>query len=251
MVLSVLLSALVWGPSSCPSPEQVDAHLSVEDRRQLIVELSVRPEGLQLEAQDLAGRPMGTRVLPLQKDCDAGAEAVAKEIRAWPARPPLRTPLHRLHATVAPAPVVEAPADAVEVVGEVGAVMAPGPRAFVGRLWLVRAPYRGALTVGGALDVTGPVLNAWQLSFAPAVGLRKPLGGVTLDAFIGVPMSVLTTTAPSFILSGLAGARVSVGELRLAPFVQLAVAVPLVKSVPLDLPIASLTLSVGLRGGVW
>jgi hypothetical protein len=250
MVLSVLLSALVWGPSSCPSPEQVDALLSLEDRRQLIVQLSARPEGLQLEAQDLAGRPMGVRVLPLREDCEASAEAVAKEIRSWPAKAPLRTPLHRLHAP-APAPQVEGPTDAVEVVAEVGAVMAPGPRAFVGRLWLVRAPYRGALTVSGALDVTGPVQNAWQLSFAPAIGLRRPLGGVTLDAFIGVPMSVLTTTAPSFILSGLAGARISVGELRLAPIVQLAVAVPLVKSVPLDLPIASLSLSVGFRGGLW
>jgi hypothetical protein len=262
MVLNVLLGALVWGPSTCPSPEQVDGHLSQDVARQLIAQLSELPDGLHVELSDTAGRPLGLRILRLVPDCDARAEAVAAELRAWPTEPaapvappsvPLRTPLKsRLAARPTPA---QARTDSVELVGEVGAVMAPGPRAFVGRVWLVRAPSRGALTVAGALEVSGPgdarVQGAWQLSFVPAIGLRHGLGGVTVDAFIGAPMSVLTTTAPSFIWSGLVGARFSVGGERLAPFVQIAVAVPLVKSVPLDIPVASLSLTAGLRGGLW
>jgi hypothetical protein len=133
--------------------------------------------------------------------------------------------------------------------------MAPGPRAFVGRLWLLRAPNRGPLTVSAGLDLTGSgdarVQGAFQLSFVPAIGLRHALEGVTLDGFIGAPMSVLTTTAPSFIWSGLVGARISFGGERLAPFVQIAVAVPLVKSAPLDIPVASLSVTAGLRGALW
>src|SRR5262249_15028571 len=155
----ILLTALVWGPSTCPTPEQVDRHLSLNEARQLVVELSEQPDGLHLVARNPAGDGVVQRVVPLLGDCDARAAAAAAFIRTAPR---LRTPLHTV---VRQLPVSEAPkTEALEVSGELGAVMSPAPRALLGRVWLQRAPHGGPFTVFGVLSASAGPQREWQVS---------------------------------------------------------------------------------------
>jgi hypothetical protein len=278
MLTNLILSALVWGPSECPSPAQIDATLSREVGRQLVVEVTQATDGIHLEARDLAGQPLAYRVLPTQCDCEALAGQVSTVIAAWSqdALTPravghtgvLRRPL--IAEAAAPVAVESGPpAPSREWAFSGGAVMGSPPKSFTGTVDFIMK-WSGAPLLASSVTFTAPVSvfyathgierTSVRLSLSSGPGARATFAGFNLDLFAAMPVSLLVPPdaraaplqpplSPLVMVSAMAGLRLTARELRFAPFLRAAVELPLVSFPERTVAPLELSLSFGIAWG--
>lgn len=278
MLTNLLLGALVWGPSDCPSPAQIDALLSTGVGRRLVVSVSRRADTVELEARDVSGQPLAFRVLPAQASCAALAEAVTAVITAWaqddlqPAPVVRSATLRRPLVAEGHAPELapEAKPPSREWAFSGGAMLGVGTTSFTGASDLVFHWPGGAL-LSTSLSFTAPITVVFsahalqrpvaRFAVSAGPGARAVLGGFALDFFVGLPVSWLvpldarldeplqTPLSSQVMLSGLAGVRLTLRELRFAPFLRAAVELPLVSFPERIVASPQLSLSVGFAWG--
>ncbi len=269
MLLPFALSTLtlhafaIWGGSACPTPAEVQARFT--DTSGPVIEFELSQTSIILHRDD--GQAVAVRPLPRGSTCADLAAATATALVSISNDPRIVPLRHPLAVTGFSPPPVER-ATELDVGASVGWLTGASSAEASGGAQLIVAPRGGPLTAAIAVAATGPLRLAFspsaegidtvELSIAAGAGLRGRFGVFSIDLLMLVPLSVVLpigrqsllplelAPSPQEVLSLQPGIRLAAWESRFAPYLKVAVDVPVVHTGQIADPPMTVTIAVGV-----